>query len=345
MPKHNKKSSKPEVVEDFDDMLAESSAADLANVPPSYVAPMAMNQTPANASSAHVPEKNVAEATILAAIRAGDLARLRRWHRQGVEMAVEHLYVAAETGSVTVMQCMIEDLGADLNRVSDDGITPLVVASSCGHLHLVRYLITTLGADVNKTYASGPSPLLVAALNDHLEIVRCLLTEFGADFNLARDHGATPLMHAAAKGHLAVVRCLGREHGADINKSDHHGCIALIYAAEHGHMNVVKCLVVELSADVNLAAHDGRTALMLASLKKCEKVVRWLIKHGADIGAKTAYGTAVDASRPVGASFAQTEYLEAKAHCSNPGCSGTGLKKCTGCKQVRYCGQACQLAH
>jgi hypothetical protein len=32
-------------------------------------------------------------------------------------------------------------------------------------------------------------------------------------------------------------------------------------------------------------------------------------------------------------------------HCSNPACAGAGIKKCTGCKEVRYCGQECQLAH
>jgi hypothetical protein len=69
------------------------------------------------------------------------------------------------------------------------------------------------------------------------------------------------------------------------------------------------------------------------------------MKHGADIQATTANGTAVDASRAGGAPVAQTKYLEAKAHCSNSGCSGVGLTKCTGCKQVRYCGQSCQLAH
>jgi hypothetical protein len=39
------------------------------------------------------------------------------------------------------------------------------------------------------------------------------------------------------------------------------------------------------------------------------------------------------------------EYLNAKAHYSNPDCSGAGRKKCTGRKQARYCGQSCQLAH
>jgi hypothetical protein len=57
------------------------------------------------------------------------------------------------------------------------------------------------------------------------------------------------------------------------------------------------------------------------------------------------FGTAADVSKWFDAPAALTEYLEAKQHCSNPGCSGAGLKKCTGCKQARYCKQACQLAH
>jgi hypothetical protein len=84
---------------------------------------------------------------------------------------------------------------------------------------------------------------------------------------------------------------------------------------------------------------------MMASHGKHDKVIRWLIRSGADAQASTIDGTAVDVSRAAGAPVAQTQYLEAKAHCSNPGCSGAGLKKCTGCKQARYCGQTCQLAH
>jgi ankyrin repeat protein len=144
---------------------------------------------------------------------------------------------------------------------------------------------------------------------------------------------------------LLVVQYLGKEHGADVNLAELDGTTALIFAAQNGHLNVVQCLVGDFGADVNLEAHDGLTALMAASYGKHDKVVKWLLKHGADAQAFAALGTAVDASRDGGAPIAQTEYLEAKAHCSNPGCSGAGLKKCTGCKQVRYCGQTCQLAH
>jgi hypothetical protein len=141
------------------------------------------------------------------------------------------------------------------------------------------------------------------------------------------------------------VQYLGKEHGADVNLAARDGTTTLIVAAQNGHLNVVQCLVGDFGADVNLATHNGLISLMAASYGKHDKLVKYLLKHGADVQASSVHGTAIDAAYDGGAPIAQTEYLEAMAHCSNPGCSGAGLKKCTGCKQARYCGQTCQLAH
>ena len=85
---------------------------------------------------------------------------------------------------------------------------------------------------------------------------------------------------------------------------------------------------------------------MVASAGKHTNVVTRLVKAGANVTDSTLqWGTAVDISKAAGASTEQTAYLEAKTHCSNPGCSGAGVMKCTGCKQARYCGEPCQLAH
>jgi ankyrin repeat protein len=109
---------------------------------------------------------------------------------------------------------------------------------------------------------------------------------------------------------------------------------------------VVRCLVEELGADVNLARKDSATALMVAASKSNHKIVAYLMRHGADPQVSAPiFGTAAHISKTHGASAEQTAYLEAKTHCSNHGCTGAGAKKCTGCKQVRYCGQQCQLAH
>jgi hypothetical protein len=97
----------------------------------------------------------------------------------------------------------------------------------------------------------------------------------------------------------------------------------------------LKCLVKELSADINRATHDGSTPLMVASNYKRADVVRWLVKEGADTQASTpkrsgeGFLTAADFSKDAGASAEQTAYLEAKTYCSNPGCSGAGIKRCS----------------
>jgi hypothetical protein len=81
MQKKSQKSKQREVADDFDDMLAGFRATDLANAPPSHVTPMVADDIPSNAASVQAPEvKVVPEATMFAAIKTGDLTRLRRWY-------------------------------------------------------------------------------------------------------------------------------------------------------------------------------------------------------------------------------------------------------------------------
>jgi hypothetical protein len=157
-----------------------------------------------------------------------------------------------------------------------------------------------------------------------------------------------------------LATCLVIELGADVDRANSEGCTALWLAAGKGRLDLVRELL-KLKADINHASKTGVTPLMIASNRKNEEVVTWLVKAGADTqatmpgfddtaadvsGSSTGGGfTTADFLRQVSASTSQTAYLEAKTHCSNPGCSGGGLKKCPACKQARYCGEPCQLAH
>jgi hypothetical protein len=137
-----------------------------------------------------------------------------------------------------------------------------------------------------------------------------------------------------------------KELGADINQAANDGSTPLYIAAQRGHLKIVICLVKELGAYINHAKNDGATPLMTASYHKHMEVVVWLIKHGANAQALHHNGgTAADVSRAEGAPAAQTEYLEARAHCANPGCDGAGLKKCAGCLKVFFCDPACIREH
>jgi hypothetical protein len=108
-PKKKQNSNQGEVAEDFDDMLADFRAADLANAPLIYVTQSVAGATRANAASAATPEVTVPEATILTAMRAGDLCRLRRWHRQGIRYSANMVCMAAGWGSMAVMRCLVEE--------------------------------------------------------------------------------------------------------------------------------------------------------------------------------------------------------------------------------------------
>ena len=79
---------------------------------------------------------------------------------------------------------------------------------------------------------------------------------------------------------------------------------------------MVRCFVNECGADIDLPDKYGVRPLMQASMQKNAEMVALFVEVGA-----------------------------VRAHCAAPGCSGAGILKCTGCKQARYCGEPCELAH
>jgi ankyrin repeat protein len=205
-----------------------------------------------------------------------------------------------------------------------------------------------LGVDVNLSQSvDGATPLHMSSELGHEAVVRCLLGKLGANVNQARHDGCTPLFLAAQEGHEAVVVCLVKEFGADVDQASATGVTPLYVAANEGHEPVVRCLVKDFGANVNQARHNGITPLVAHSNhKKAKIIITLLTKYGADPQASHYQeGIAADLSKNFGAPAELTAYLEAKAHCSNPGCGGAGFKKCTGCKLVRYCCVKCQLAH
>jgi hypothetical protein len=192
-------------------------------------------------------------------------------------------------------------------------------------------------------------PLLDSVSNGaSFEVLSCLVKELGADVNQRGDeHGFTALAAAACQGYHDVIRYLVEELGADVNIPDNIGQKPLKVAAFNGLLPAVRMLL-KLGADINQRDKNGATPLMIASSEKHHEIVKWLVKAGANtqiLFTDHPKSTAASLSRALGASVEQTAYLEAKTHCSHPGCSGAGVMKCTGCKQARYCGGACQLAH
>jgi hypothetical protein len=104
--------------------------------------------------------------------------------------------------------------------------------------------------------------------------------------------------------------------------------------------------LLSFGADINLATDGNITPLMIAALKMQPKIVRYLLKQGADAQkVHPEYGTAADAYILYDAPPEETAYFLARMHCANPSCANAGLKKCERCLEVYFCGSACIRAH
>jgi hypothetical protein len=241
MPKQNKgtKDKRQKAVaavaqsdDDFDDMVAEVCAADLASP---LVAGSTTNTNASSSSSSSSSSSNpipaaratrrrveaietVSEEMIVQACTAGDVSLLRRWARRGiVVISTEPLFCAAATGKLDAVRVLVRELGADVNQACD-GVTALHTAAYWGHEHVVRCLVKRFDADVNKPTVMGILAVYGAAQMGHEHVVRCLVKEFGADVNKATIEGCTPLMAAAEEKHTKIVVWLTK-HGADSQAS------------------------------------------------------------------------------------------------------------------------------
>ena len=156
---------------------------------------------------------------------------------------------------------------------------PLPSACAGGDMAEVRHLVEVEGANVNKCTSSGPTPLCAAATTGQLVVVRYLLKK-GADVNKANMNGVTPLYAAAQMGPWTVAQCLV-EHGADLNKADSSGHTPLIMAALKGNLPVLQYLVQQ-GADKEKATSGGMTPLFIAAENGFFMGVKYLVEQGAD---------------------------------------------------------------
>ena len=116
------------------------------------------------------------------------------------------LQEACITGNVAEVRRLVEDEGANVDKATTNGPTPLSTAAGLGHFSVVQYLVEQR-ADVDKARGTSYTPLYAAAANGFLLVVQ-FLVELGADKEKVGEGGGTPLHLAAQNGHVAVVRYL-----------------------------------------------------------------------------------------------------------------------------------------
>ena len=91
-----------------------------------------------------------------------------------------------------VVRCLGKKLGADIDKATNDGSTPVGVAAQNGRLDLVRCMCKELRSDVDKAKNDGSTPVIIATCHRHLDVVRCLVKGAWGRRQRRNDHRPAP---------------------------------------------------------------------------------------------------------------------------------------------------------
>jgi ankyrin repeat protein len=199
------------------------------------------------------------------------------------------LAFAVHNDEVELARCLLE-VGADANRVEDNGKTALHIAVEVRSTELLSLLLK-YGAkpDVVNT-VDGGSPLRLACAKGQLEAARMLL-DASADPNF--DENLLPLHSAAGFDRTTVVELL-LDRGADIEKSSPDGLTPFLHCVSFGHLETT-ILLHKRGANTRASTPRGIIALPLACVKGYPAIVKFLLSIGHDASDP---GSA-DGSRPL----------------------------------------------
>ena len=177
--------------------------------------------------------------------------------------------------------------GADLDAKMQGGYTPLHLAAIYDHKEIAEILIAE-GADVNAKNKRYMTPLHLAARSGRKEIAELLIAK-GADVNAKDENSLTPLDQAIQRKKIEIANLLRKRGGK-------RGAVYSIHVAAKGDIEAVKQHLAA-GADVNAKTESGWTPLHQAASsghKVAQQIAELLITKGADVNAKSGFGTPLD---------------------------------------------------
>ncbi len=211
------------------------------------------SEQPSSGQRPPVRATDGAATDLLAAVRSGNLARVKSLIVKGasVDLAAADgttpLMLAAEGAAMPDNTPMVEALlnaGAHVDSVDGLGRSALYRASAEGKTGAIG-LLANHQANANQRATDFSTPLIESVRHGKLEAAQ-LLIERGADVNLGDSNGTTPLMIAAETSAVIAnpaefIRLL-LQHGAKRGAKDSRGRIAFQIAVASGNAAAVQLL-------------------------------------------------------------------------------------------------------
>lgn len=182
-----------------------------------------------------------------------------------------------------------------LERVDEDGRTPLIVASCEGLVEAVSSLLDA-GASIDAVDLGGRNAFLTAAAEGHAAVIDILLQKRPALLNSRTKSGNTALHRAAAYGQTHLIAKLAAAGAAAatgaaaaasadaaaaaVNARNSDGATPLGRACRWGHADTAAALL-SVGADPSLADNCGKTPQQWARAKGHAGVLDILTLHAA----------------------------------------------------------------
>ena len=233
------------------------------------------------------------------------------------------LHLSCTRGYEYIVRTLLNENKTNVNARTDSGDTPLTLAArykhdnvvhalsdydcevlakdkdaytsllhlSCerGYVGIVMTLLTEHKANVNDRIHSGDTPIILAARKKQEPIVHALLSDSGCLVDAKGQDGYTALHYSCTDGHVDIVKILVK-HKANVNTKTDSGDTPLTLAAKYKHDNVVHALLSDSKCLMDAKGQDGYTALHYSCRYDYVDIVRTLVKHKANVNARTDSG-------------------------------------------------------
>jgi ankyrin repeat protein len=216
-------------------------------------------------------------ATFIDAIKAGEFDRVKAM----VSAEPALIDTRGSTGTSAILTAVYHRQKEIVNLLVSRGASlTLFEACAAGELERAERLLDDDPLSINRMSDDGWTPLHLAAFFGHPRVAELLIGR-GADVARRSDNsnGNTPL-HAALAGNHKFVAGLLMGAGADVNARDAAGWCPLHIAAANNSLDAMKTLIAQ-GADVSAVNGDAKTPLSLAQEKNQREAAALLRRHGA----------------------------------------------------------------
>ncbi|CAG5156716.1 uncharacterized protein ALTATR162_LOCUS4512 [Alternaria atra] len=192
----------------------------------------------------------------------------------------DEFHDAIKHGDFDSVKEMLDD-GANIERTTDNGGTPLIIAIYKHHIDIIALLLKR-GADVNWPVIDSPPIFHAVTQKEHAPQIIQLLLDYGGMLEAVAGPTHMNALHWAAVNGMIHAADFLISKGLDISRTCSRGKTPLIHAAEKGHLTIVKLLLAK-GADLHgRSANDG-SALMWASSQAQDEVVDYLLNEGSRV--------------------------------------------------------------